>query len=187
MPELTFPMTPPAAVLSRAREGDLDAFEQLVRDHERAVLGMALRLTGCREDAQEAAQEAFLRLYRNLTKIRHEHEVRPWLYRVTINVCHDMRRRRRPASSLEGFDIASSAADPELTLFQAQREQLVAKGLETLPEKERAAVLLRDVEGLSTREVAVILGSSETTVRSQICVARMKLKKFTDRYLRKKS
>jgi RNA polymerase sigma-70 factor (ECF subfamily) len=67
-----------------------------------------------------------------------------------------------------------------------ERGRLVEMALRTLPEKERAAVVLRDMQGLSTREVAEILGSSEVTVRSQISVARGKLKKFTDRYLRKR-
>ena len=69
---------------------------------------------------------------------------------------------------------------------QAERQRVVALGLATLAQKERAALVLRTVEGLSTREVAGILGSSEVTVRAQVFTARMKLKKFTDRYLRKK-
>jgi len=187
MPGMTLAIGSSASLLDQARAGDLEAFEQLVRDHERAVLGTALRLTGRLEDAQDAAQEAFLRLYRNLKKIQSETEVRSWLCRVTINVCHDMRRRKRPTADLADYDPASSAPDPEMSFLDMQRGELVAKGLQTLPEKERQAVVLRDVQGLSTREVAEILGSSEVTVRSQICVARMKLKKFTDKYLRKKS
>ena len=81
----------------------------------------------------------------------------------------------------------SAARDPELSLLHVERGRLLEMALATLPQKERAAIVLRDVEGLSTREVAGVLGSSEGTVRSQICLARAKLKKFTDRYLRKQS
>ena len=81
--------------------------------------------------------------------------------------------------------MASNQLDPELAWVHQERSRLVEMALKTLPEKERAAVVLRDMQGLSTREVAGILGSSEVTVRSQICVARGKLKKFTDRYLGK--
>jgi len=177
-----------AGLLERAKAGDLEAFDQLMRANEKQVLGTALRLMGNLEDAQDAAQEAFLRLYKSLNRLPDIQEIKPWLYRVTVNVCNDMHRarRRRGWEPLSGPELASSQPDPELAWVHQERSRLVEMALKTLPEKERAAVVLRDMQGLSTREVAEILGSSEVTVRSQICVARGKLKKFTDRYLRKR-
>ena len=177
-----------AGLLERAKSGDLDAFDQLMRANEKQVLGTALRLLGSLEDAQDAAQETFLRLYKSLNRLPDVQEIRSWLYRVTVNVCNDMHRarRRRAWEPLSGPEPASSQPDPELAWAYQERGKLVERALETLPEKERAAVVLRDMQGLSTREVAAILGSSEVTVRSQISVARGKLKKFTDRYLRKR-
>jgi RNA polymerase sigma-70 factor (ECF subfamily) len=177
-----------AGLLERSKTGDLEAFDQLMRANEKQVLGTALRLLGNLEDAQDAAQEAFLRLYKSLNRLPDIQEIKPWLYRVTVNVCNDMHRarRRRGWEPLSGPELASSQPDPELAWVHQERSHLVEMALKTLPEKERAAVLLRDMQGLSTREVAEILGSSEVTVRSQICVARGKLKKFTDRYLRKR-
>lgn len=179
---------PSAGLLERAKAGDLEAFDQLMRLHERQVLGTALRLLGKMEDAQDAAQETFLRLYKSLNRLPDIQEIKSWLYRVTINVCKDMlrQRRRRAWEPITGPDPASLQPDPELAWVHQERGHLVEMALKTLPEKERAAVVLRDMQGLSTREVAGILGSSEVTVRSQICVARGKLKKFTDRYLRKR-
>jgi RNA polymerase sigma-70 factor (ECF subfamily) len=170
-------------VLERARAGDLDAFESLLRSHERQVLGTALRLLGRQEDAQDAAQEVFIRLFRNLKKLQSMDAVGPWLHRVTVNVSNDAWRKRRPESDITEFTITSDAPDPETVATQSQRQRAVVRGLGTLARKERAALVLREVEGLSTREVAEILGSSEVTVRTQICSARMKLKKFTDRFL----
>ena len=177
-----------AGLLERAKAGDLEAFDQLMRTNEKQVLGTALRLMGNLEDAQDAAQEAFLRLYKSLNRLPDIQEIKPWLYRVTVNVCNDMHRarRRRGWEPLSGPELASSQPDPELAWVHHERSHLVERALKTLPEKERAAVVLRDMQGLSTREVAGILGSSEVTVRSQICVARGKLKKFIDRYLRKR-
>jgi RNA polymerase sigma-70 factor (ECF subfamily) len=177
-----------AGLLERAKTGDLDAFDQLMRANERQVLGTALRLLGNLEDAQDAGQETFLRLYKSLNRLPDIQEIRSWLYRVTVNVCNDMHRarRRRAWEPMTGPEPASNQADPELAWIHQERGKLVEMALKTLPEKERAAVVLRDMQGLSTREVAEILGSSEVTVRSQISVARGKLKKFTDRYLRKK-
>jgi RNA polymerase sigma-70 factor, ECF subfamily len=177
-----------AGLLERAKTGDLDAFDQLMRANERQVLGTALRLLGNLEDAQDAGQETFLRLYKSLNRLPDIQEIRSWLYRVTVNVCNDMHRarRRRAWEPMTGPEPASNQADPELAWIHQERGKLVEMALKTLPEKERAAVVLRDMQGLSTREVAEILGSSEVTVRSQISVARGKLKKFTDLYLRKK-
>jgi len=177
-----------AGLLERAKTGDLEAFDQLMRVHEKQVLGTALRLLGNLEDAQDAAQEAFLRLYKSLNRLPDIQEIKPWLYRVTVNVCNDIHRarRRRGWEPLTGAEPATSQLDPELAWVHQERGRLVEMALKTLPEKERAAVVLRDMQGLSTREVAGILGSSEVTVRSQISVARGKLKKFTDRYLRKR-
>jgi RNA polymerase sigma-70 factor (ECF subfamily) len=167
--------------------GDLEVFEEIMRAHERQVLGTALRLLGRLEDAQDAAQEVFLRLFRHLNRLHSAEAVGPWLYRVTVNVCNDAWQKRRPSSDIADFDLSCEGPDPEVMAGQAERQRAVVRGLEALPHKERAALVLREVEGLSTREVAAILGSSEVTVRSQICTARMKLKKFTDRCLRKKS
>jgi RNA polymerase sigma-70 factor (ECF subfamily) len=175
-------------LLERAKAGDLDAFDQLMRLHEKQVFGTAFRLLGKVEDAQDAAQETFLRLYKSLNRLPDVQASKSWLYRVTVNVCNDMlrQRRRRAWEPLSGTDPASSQPDPELAWVHQERGQLVEIALKTLPQKEREAVVLRDMQGLSTREVAGILGSSEVTVRSQICVARAKLKKFTDRHLRKR-
>jgi len=184
LPELILPhIGRNETVLEQARAGDLDAFESLLRSHERQVLGTALRLLGRLEDAQDAAQEVFIRLFRNLKKLQSMDAVGPWLHRVTVNVCNDAWRKRRPESDITEFTIASEAPDPETVATQSQRQRAVVRGLGTLARKERAALVLREVEGLSTREVAEILGSSEVTVRTQICSARMKLKKFTDRFL----
>jgi RNA polymerase sigma-70 factor, ECF subfamily len=177
-----------ADLLARAKAGDLEAFDQVMRLHERQVLNTALRLLGNMEDAQDAAQETFLRLYKSLNRLPDVLEVKSWLYRVTVNLCNDMHRKRRGnrTEALSGPDPASTAPDPELSWLSQERGRLLEMALQTLPVKERAAVVLRDVQGLTTREVAGILGSSEVTVRSQICIARGKLKKFTDRYLRKR-
>jgi len=179
---------PSTGLLERAKSGDLDAFDELMRLHEKQVLSTALRILGSMDDAQDAAQETFLRLYKSLNRLPDILEIKSWLYRVTVNVCRDALRKRlrHRTEQFSGPDPASIAPDPELAWMNQERGKLVEMALTTLPEKERAAVVLRDVEGLSTREVAGILGSSEVTVRSQICVARAKLKKFTDRYLRKK-
>ena len=169
-----------------AQVGDLATFEALMRRHERLVLGTALRLLGRIEDAQDASQEVFLRLYRNLGKLRSCENLAGWLYRVTVNVCHDSRAHRREATSVEdeAAALVSPGADPQLAATRNERQRVLELSLRLLSEKQRTALVLRDLEGLPTAEVAQILGASQATVRSQIFQARVKIKGFVERYFR---
>lgn len=169
--------------IAAARAGDLAAFELLMRQNERLVLATAQRLTGNMEDAQDVSQEVFLRLYKNLGKLQSANALTAWLYRVTVNACHDLRRRKPASEPAEtAGEPVSDGADPQASLTQAERKRVLEMSLRILPEKERAALVLRDLEGLSTQEVARALGSSEATVRSQISKARAKVHDFVERY-----
>src|ERR1039457_2180041 len=100
-------------IIAVARAGDLAAFEALMRQYERLVLATALRLLGNLEDAQDASQEVFLKLYRNLGKLERADNIPGWLYRVTVNVCHDVGRARPSVASVEEAEaLAAPAADP---------------------------------------------------------------------------
>ena len=171
-------------VLKRAIAGDRLAFDQIVLQFERRVLMTAWRLLGRQEDAQDAAQEVFLRLYRYLHHFDVKRPLLPWLYRMTVNVCHDLHRKRRQDDALAAEEVkaATLTYDPGVEITRAEQRRIIEAALKTLTVKERAAVVLRDIEGLSTKEVAAILGSSETTVRSQVSMARVKIKKFVDRF-----
>ena len=138
-----------------------------------------------REDAKDAAQEVFTKLHRSLARFDDERDLGPWLYRVTVNVCRDVRRRSRGEVAFEsGLDVASEATDPEQSAA-AQRRRMVLDALGELSQREREVIVLRDLEGRSTEEVAEILGSSEGTVRSQLSTGRTKLKKHVMARLRR--
>ena len=174
-------------IIQAARSGDLAAFEALMRRHERQVLATALRLLGDMADAQDASQEVFLRVYRNLGKLERTDAFTGWLYKVTVNACRDLRRKRPSAAPVEEVgELISGAADPLEAAGQTERRRALDLSLRMLPERERAAVVLRDLEGLSTKEVARAMGSSEATVRSQISQARAKMKSFLERYFRRR-
>ncbi len=174
-----------ADMIRAAKSGDLAAFDAVVRQYERLVLATALRLLGNLPDAQDVSQEVFLKLYRNLGKLQEERNLSGWLYRVTVNACHDLRRRKPASVPIEdAAELASLDADPQRSTTDAERGRALALSLRMLPEKERAALVLRDLEGLTTCEVARVLGSSEATVRSQISKARVKVKDFMERYFR---
>lgn len=172
---------------TKAAAGDLTAFELLMRRYERLVLVTALRLLGNMADAQDVSQDVFLRLYRNLGKVESQN-LSGWLYRVTVNASHDL-RRKQPATDPMEFASAVPAAgnDPQQDATEAERRRVLEMSLRMLSEKERAALVLRDLQGLSTDEVARVLGSTEATVRSQVSKARVKVKDFMERYFRRRT
>ncbi len=166
-----------------AQRDELAEFERLVRRYQRQVLVTALRLLGNLADAEDASQDVFVRLYRNLGKVKDPDDCGGWLYRVTVNVCHDLvRKRPRAEAPADPAAMADRAPDALARREASERQRALAIVLRRLPEKERAALVLRDLEGLPTREVAAILGSSEATVRSQISQARVRVREWMERF-----
>ncbi|PYQ23157.1 MAG: RNA polymerase subunit sigma, partial [Acidobacteria bacterium] len=154
------PAAETAAWVGRARKGDQEAFACLVERHERMVLRTGLRLLGRLDLAQDAAQEAFLRLHRHLSRFDASRELGPWLYRIVVNVCRDLSRRQRWPRLLgleEARELRSPDSD-EAALQEAvarnEQRRLVQAALRALSPREREAIVLRDLEGLSTSEVA---------------------------------
>ena len=189
---LTPNQTSLALLIERAAAGDAAAFDQIMINSQHRVMAMSWRMLGNEADARDASQEVFLRVYKYLGRFKHDQDFFAWLYRITINVCRDiLKKRRQPtdpvlsiaADADEGaLAIPAAQDDAEQTLLQSQRRELIARAIATLPYKERASIVLRDVEGLSTEEVARILKSSATTVRSQISSARRKIRDYCRRY-----
>jgi len=150
------------------------SFDQVLRQREAQVLRTAFRLLGNWADAEDVAQEVFLRLHRHGLDFANEGATGAWLYRVTVNLCFDRTRSRRPSQELT--DVPSLARSAEAVVLVEEKKQRLMSALAMLPAKERAAVVLREIEGLSTAEVAAALGSSEVTVRSQISKALVRLR-----------
>lgn len=169
-----------AQLVRLALDGDLAAFEQIVARYEARVLGVASRILGTRDEARDVAQEVFLRAFKYLHRLDLQKPVEPWLLRITVNVCRDaVRQRTRRGHTFVALDtpsVVDHAPDPHAGLLHKQERLVLQRALDTLPEKERLAIVLRDVEGLSTSEVAELLRSSETTVRSQVSRGRLRLR-----------
>jgi RNA polymerase sigma-70 factor (ECF subfamily) len=182
-----------ALLVERATAGDTAAFEQIMIHSQQRVMAMSWRILGNEADARDASQEVFLRVYKYLGRFKQDQDFFAWVYRITVNVCRDMLKKRQHESdrfgsfasdsSGEVLEIPFEQVDAEHTLIQAQRRELISRAIATLPFKERASIVLRDVEGLSTDEVARVLKSSSTTVRSQISSARRKIREYCRRYM----
>ena len=173
-----------AALVARAREGDARAFDRLMLETQERVISVAWRLLGNREDARDAAQETYVRVYRSLSRFRAGEELMGWIYRIAVNVCRDAARKRRrsPIVAAEAPEPVESPRTEE-TLLWRQRRLLVRVAIATLPPRERAALVLRDVEGLTSEEVARILDSRPGTVRAQVAAARTKIRAHCQRVL----
>ena len=187
--------SPLATLIERAKAGDHTAFDQIMICYQHKVVSTAWRMLGNQEDARDAAQEAFLRVYRYLKSFRQDEDFAAWLHRIVVNVCRDMAKKRSRNQSFASYEADNeaeeiqslrSADDVEAEAIKSQEKAIIARALETLSVKERQALVLRDLEGLATEEVAQILGSSQTTVRSQISSARAKIKRFRDRTLERR-
>ena len=176
-------------IIRRVQHGDTEAFSVLVAAYEKNVFNVALQLTGNREDAQDMAQEAFLKAYNSLPSFRGDSKFSSWLYRIVSNVCLDFKRRqsRRPSSSLtveddEGetlqLDIADESQSPEALLERKLTREAVRRGLASLPDEQRQILLLREIQGLSYEEIAEAMDLEPGTVKSRIFRARKKLCAF---------
>ena len=178
-----------AKLLTRAASGDAAAFEQIVIRHERRVLTLSWRLLGEMEDAQDAAQEVFLRTFKYLHRFDVQKPFEPWLIRMTVNVCRDLGKARQLRGAIlverkhsyDRVELRDPAHNPHEELQLEQQRQILYRALDELPDKERTAFVLRDIEGMTTGETADALGSSEATIRSQISSARLKIRKFVER------
>jgi RNA polymerase sigma-70 factor (ECF subfamily) len=178
-----------ASLVRRTLSGDPAAFECVILRYERRVGSLAMKLLGTMEDAQDAAQEVFLRAYKYLHRLDLQKPIEPWLMRMTVNVCKNVARKRQRRlntfSEVETPDVPapSKSCDPYAGIVEEQERQMLWKALNSLPEKERIAITLRDIEGFSTSEVAAILESSESTVRSQVSRARVRMKDAIDQMM----
>jgi RNA polymerase sigma-70 factor (ECF subfamily) len=167
-------------LVDRARAGDEHAFGQLVRKYQHRALTIARALGVDPADAEDVAQDAFLRAYRGLPRFRGASTFRTWLVQVVTNTARTARRQRatrRETSADEGeTSIVDTVADPgNLERATIARDQ-VSRALATLPDDLREAIVLRDVEGLEYREIAEALGIPIGTVESRIFRGRARLR-----------
>ena len=172
-------------ILTRARRGDVDAFEELVRLYEKRVYAVALRSSGCPEDAADIVQEVFLRAWRSIESFRGDSGFTTWLFRITMNLCVDHARHKHAQPQTQPLvvgeedaerPIPDTAPTPEEHLENSELGRELAAALDEVSEEHRRIVLLRDVSGLSYTEIAEVLDISEGTVKSRLSRARIALR-----------
>lgn len=169
-------------LLTAARDGDMDAFAELVRRHERALRAVVGRLVGDSREAEEAVQDAFVRAWRGLDRFRGDAAPFTWLYRIAVNEgLQRARRRRVPTVPLEHAEARGAApgADAGAAIGSLRRALLAA--IEELEPDYRAPLVLRDIGGLSNEEVAAVLELSLAATKSRIHRARLAVRASLER------
>ena len=179
-------------LIRRARDGDEDAFGQLVARHADRVQGALRRFGLDAGEADEVAQEVFVRAWRGLARFEGRARFSTWLYRIAFNEAQRRLARRPPPRA--GADPErddpivtlpeSPGLGPEAQTLDREFEQTLERALEELPTEWRAAVVLRDIEGLSTHEAAEIVGVGEAAFKSRLHRGRMRLRALLEPYLR---
>jgi RNA polymerase sigma-70 factor (ECF subfamily) len=178
-------------LIRRAQQGDSAAFEELIKNYDRAVLGLAMHLTKCKEDAQDVYQEAFLRAYKNLGRFRFECSFYTWMHRIVTNLCLDRLRynqRRNRAVEPELSDEGEEqdpidrlpdhrpGASPERSLINRELRERVARALGKLSPKERIVFELKHYHGLRLRTIAGYFDTSEGVMKNTLFRATHKLR-----------
>lgn len=174
-------------LVERAQAGDRAAFEQLYHQHSAMVYNLCFRMVGNRQEAEDITQDVFLQAFRAIKRFRTESKVSSWLYRIAVNRCLNHERREKLARwvSLDGVlrhpEDGSAAltspshARPDRILERAETERMVNEAINSLPKRQRVAVLLRRYEGLSYQEVAGVMRCSVSSVQSLLHRAKVTL------------
>jgi RNA polymerase sigma-70 factor (ECF subfamily) len=164
-------------LITAARQGDLHAFDELVRRHREAVITVVYRLCGDVHLAEDAAQEAFIRAWQHLDSYQPRSPFRNWVYRIAINAALDALRAVRQEPEPVDVDATASADDrPEALVERAEQAEGVRQAVLSLPPASRAVLVLREYEGLSYREIADTLDIPVGTVMSRLSYARGRLR-----------
>jgi len=163
-----------AHLVTRARAGRTDAFEELVRRHRDRVHRVALRMLGDPREAEDVTQDVFLQVWRSLDRFRGDSAFTTWLHRITVNRCLNVQRARRP---VEPLDTDRPSRDPAVEAAVESRLELddVRHAIARLTPEQRAPLVLRELEGCTYEELAEILDCSVSAVRSRLHRARIEL------------
>ena len=164
-----------SSLIALAQQGDRGAFGDLVCRYRAGVVNVVYRICGDASLAEDAAQVAFIRAWQNLPKFQPRAAFRSWLYRIAINAALDMLRREKPAADIDEMPLVSRTEKVEDRVERQERARRVQQAVLSLPEASRAALVLREYEGLSYQEIAAALDISPGTVMSRLNYARQRL------------
>jgi RNA polymerase sigma-70 factor (ECF subfamily) len=193
------PVSDESVLVDAARNGDVGAFEQLVRRYDRNVFRIAQRITQNREDAEDVVQDAFLKAFQNLGQFQGQSKFYTWLVRIAVNEALMRLRRRRPERMVSldeeirteedsmPREVADWSPNPEQLYSQAELKDILSKTIQGLPPGFRTVFVLRDMEALSTEETAEALNLSIPAVKSRLLRARLQLRDRLNKFFKRRN
>ena len=182
-------------VIKQILHGDRAAFQDLVEKYQQRMYAVAYGLLGNREDALDAVQEAFVKAYGSLGRFKGESSLYTWLYRITVNAAVDLGRKKSRREEVEfreeiepdeekgTYPVAPASGNPAEQLMTKELGELIENALQELPTEQRTAIVLREIEGLSYKEIATVMRCSEGTVMSRLHYGRKKLQEVLEPHL----
>lgn len=193
-PRVAQPCLYESKLIARMKAGEMSAFDELVEEYQPLVYALSFRILGDAEDARDAAQETFLKIYRHFARFRGEASLKTWICRIAINQARSSERwwRRRFRNATSSLDsplglnddrtladsLESDAVSPETETLSRERSRRIEQGLGEVKKDFRIAVILRDIEGLSYEEIAYVTAVSVGTVKSRIARGREMLREI---------
>jgi RNA polymerase sigma-70 factor (ECF subfamily) len=165
-------------LVTRAQDGDRNAFSELVRMHSQGVLNVIYRMSGDMQVAEDAAQETFIQAWLRLSSYRSQGSLRNWLYRIAVNTAIDMLRKEKRIlpGAVDEMNLRDAEPGPEALVAKLQRTEAVQAAVLSLPDASRAVLVLREFEDLSYQEIAEALEIPVGTVMSRLNYARKLLR-----------
>lgn len=194
-------MSDEAFVKSYRQDRDMNSFKALVRRYQNRIFNSAYHLLGNKEEAEEVVQDTFVKVHQGIDNFREDASFGAWVFRISHNLCVDILRNRKKKKALQTIpflvrggeetdgdyeagvdDVADVTLEPAQVLDLKEESAIIEASLKSLPEAQRAVLILHDLEGFQYQQIAEIIGASIGTVRSRLHYGRIKLKEMLDAY-----
>nr|WP_300089845.1 sigma-70 family RNA polymerase sigma factor [Sedimentibacter sp.] len=182
-------------LVEQSRSGDVDAFEELIKDYKRTAYNIALRVLRNVEDAEDASQEALIKVYKSIQNFNMQSSFKSWMYRIVVNTCIDFKRKKNinAVSIDENIDlggnkefqieIADDSNNPDILIEKNFNSRLINDAVGRLEDDFKTIIILRDIQGFSYSEISQILNCNLGTVKSRLNRARKSLKEILENEL----
>jgi RNA polymerase sigma-70 factor (ECF subfamily) len=188
-PSMSSSATPEPEIewMARIRDGDMEAFRCLVEAHQARVVGTISKMLGSDAEAEDLAQQVFIRIWKSAPRYRPTAKFTTWLFRITRNlVFNELRRKRHFVDQADEMPEPAESRDqePDKVLMEGELQSAIQNAIDQLPESQRLAIILRRYEGMAYEEIAAVMGTTVPAVKSILFRARAELRERLEKYLR---
>ena len=183
-------------LIEESRKGNVDAFEELIKDYKKSAYNIALRVMRNVEDAEDASQEALIKIFKNISSFNMNSTFKVWMYRIVVNTCLDFKRKKslNAVSIDETLDLGSGrevqreisdeTSNPDALVDRNYSTRLVSDAINMLEDDFKTIIILRDIKGFTYEEISEILTCNLGTVKSRLSRARKRLKELLEKEMK---